>query len=174
MSPKKWPPNPEEIDAKLAELRADPDKAARFRADLIARTQRAFDKLGKLERPLDDLISEAFSFLVDDYGFTEHAKQMVGLHSATTLKEYSSQKVIVSVGAGGFDNGTFCGIGLKNRESGRDYGFEALLLKRYPQFEHPRYAGSTEVVRSHLTMYAAALRKYAEDVLLGDFNAFGE
>ena len=173
MSPNKWPPDPEEIEAKLAELRADPDKAARFRADLIARTQRAFDKLGKLERPLDDLISEAFSFLVDDYGFTEHAKQMVGLHSATTLKEYSSEKVMVSVGAGGFDNDTFCGIGLKNRESGRGYGFEALLLKRYPQFEHPRYGESTDVVRSHLKMYAVALRKYAEDVLLGDFSAFG-
>jgi hypothetical protein len=56
MSPKKWPPSPEEMDAKLAELRADPEKAAQFRADLIAKTRRAFEKLGKLERPLDELI----------------------------------------------------------------------------------------------------------------------
>jgi hypothetical protein len=171
MSPKGPPRTPGEMDALLAELRADPAKAARFRADLVEKTRNAFAKLGRLESPLHQLISEAFAFLVHEYGFTEHTEKMVGRFGATTLKEYSSEKVRISVGAGGFDNGSFCGIGFENTESGDRSGFE-LLSKRCPEFDHPQYGGTTEIVRSHLAMYAHALKKHAGDVLLGDFGAF--
>lgn len=43
----------EEMDAKLAELKADPAKAACFKAGLIEKTKKAFDNLPKLQAVLD-------------------------------------------------------------------------------------------------------------------------
>jgi hypothetical protein len=170
--PKKWPPSPEELEAKVAELRADPAKAAAFRADLHKRMQQAFDKLPKWPVPLDQLISEAFSFLVGEYGFTEHERTTGGRFGSITVKEYSNAKVVVRVGAGGIDTDGFCLIDFENKTTGTRYQFWHLLSERNPQFEHPSNAASMDVARAHLQMYAAALRAHAEDVLLGDFSVF--
>jgi hypothetical protein len=89
--PPPW--TPEEMDAKLAELRADPEKAAAFRADLHKRMKQAFDKLPKWPVPLHQLIAEAFSFLVSEYGFTEHEKTRDGFLGSVTVKEYSKARL---------------------------------------------------------------------------------
>ncbi len=168
------PPSREELDARLAELQADPEKAAQFKAQLQDKLRKAIAKLPKLDAPLDQLISEAFSFLVHELEFTEHDAKRVGQFGSTTLKSYSSDKVSVNIWAGGVDVDSFCGIGFGHKESGEGYGFRDLLRKRYPQFEHPRYGESTEIVRSHLKMYASALKEHASDVLRGDFGVFRE
>jgi hypothetical protein len=108
--PPPW--TPAEMDAKLAELRADPAKAAAFRADLHKRMKKAFDKLPKWPLPLHQLISEAFAFLVNKYGFAEHEKTTDGFLGSVTVKEYSNEKVKVRIGAGGIDTGGFCFITL--------------------------------------------------------------
>ncbi|HXK39642.1 MAG TPA: hypothetical protein VJ837_02310 [Candidatus Paceibacterota bacterium] len=167
-------PSREEMDAKLGELRADPEMAARFKADLHEKRRKALDKLPKSKPPLDQLISEAFSFLVHEYGFTEHSRKMVNRFASTTRKEYSNATVRIYVDVGGYDVGAFCGIGFENKESGDHHRFENLVLKRCPQFQHPPYGRSTEEESVHLKMYADALRNYAGDVLLGDFGAFHE
>jgi hypothetical protein len=165
-------PSREALDAKIAKLKADPEKAARFKADLHEKLRKALDRLPKREIPIDQLISRAFSFLVHEYGFTEHSKEMVNRFASTTRKRYSSARVSIYVDVGGYDVGAFCSIGFENKESGDHYRFEDLLLKRCPQFQHPPYGRSTEEETAHLRMYADALRDYAGDVLLGDFGVF--
>ncbi len=107
----------EEMDARLAELRADPEKAAAFRADLHMRMKRAFDKLPRWPVPLHQLISEAFSFLVSEYGFTEQERTTDGFLGSVTVKEYSTAKVSVCVRAGGIDSGGFCSIVLTDNQT---------------------------------------------------------
>ena len=158
------------MDAKLAELSADPAKAAAFRADLHQRMKQAFDKFPKWAVPLHELISEAFSFLVSEYGFVEHEKTTGGFLGSVTVKEYSNAKVRVRVGAGGIDSGGFCFITFEEMETGRSCDFWQLLSERSPQFEHPLGAESMEVAKAHLQAYAVALRDHAADVLLGDFS----
>jgi hypothetical protein len=164
------PWTPEEMDAKLAELRADPAKAAAFRADLHKRMKQAFDKLPKWPVPLHQLISEAFSFLVNEYGFTEHEKTRDGFLGSVTVKEYSSEKVKVRISAGGIDTGGFCFITLEEKATGSNCDFWRLLSDRNPEFKHPLSAESMEVAKAHLQAYAVALRDYAADVLVGDFS----
>jgi hypothetical protein len=53
MTSKKPPWTREEMDAKLAELSADPVKAARFTANLIEKTKKAFEDLPKLAATLE-------------------------------------------------------------------------------------------------------------------------
>jgi hypothetical protein len=158
-------------DAKLAELKADPAKAAAFRADLHGRMKLAFDKLPKWPVPLHQLISEAFSFLVGEYGFAEHEQTTDGFLGSVTVKEYSSSKVGVRIAAGGVDSGSFCFISFEDRQTGMDCDFWRLLSERKPGFEHPLTAESMEAAKAHLQTYAAALKENAADVLLGDFSA---
>jgi citrate synthase len=168
------PPPPwtaEEMDAKLAELRADPAKAAAFRADLHRRMKQTFDKFPKWPVPLHQLISEAFSFLVSEYGFAEHERTTDGFLGSVTVKEYSSAKVGVSIRAGGIDTGGFCFIDLEDKETETHCNFQQLLSERNPVFEHPLAAESMDIAKTHLQAYAAALREHAADVLLGDFSA---
>jgi hypothetical protein len=157
------------MDAKLAELRADPAKAAAFRADLHKRMNQAFDKLPKWPVPLHQLISEAFAFLVNEYGFAEHEKTTDGFLGSVTVKEYSSEKVKVCIGAGGIDSGGLCFITLEEKETGKSCDLWRLLSERNPEFEHLA-AESMEVAKAHLQAYAVALRDHAADVLLGDFS----
>ena len=166
--PPPW--TPEEMDAKLAELRADPAKAAAFRADLHKRMKQAFDKLPRWPVPLHQLISEAFSFLVTEYGFNEHEKTTDGFLGSVTVKEYSNAKVGIRIAAGGIDAGGFCFIGLEDKEAGTRCDFWQLLSERNPKFEHPLSAESVDVARAHLQAYASALRHHAADLLSGDFS----
>lgn len=166
--PPSW--TPEEMDAKLIEFRADPAKAAAFRADLHARMKQAFDKFPKWPVPLHQLISEAFSFLVAEYGFTEHEKTTDGFLGSVTVKEYSSEKVKARIGVGGIDTDGFCFITLEEKATGRHCDFWRLLSDRSPEFEHPLAAESMEVAQAHLQAYAVALRNHAADVLVGDFS----
>jgi hypothetical protein len=160
------------MDAKLAELRADPAKAAAFRADLHRRMKQAFDTLPQWPVPLHQLISEAFSVLVSEYGFAEQERTTDGFLGSVTVKEYSSANVGVRIGAGGIDTGGFCFIGLEDKKTGTRCDVRRLLSERNPEFEHPLAAESMEVAKAHLQAYAAALREHAADVLLGDFSAF--
>lgn len=160
------------MDAKLAELRADPAKAAASRADLHKRMKQAFDKLPKWPVPLHQIISEAFSFLVSEYGFAEHEKTTDGFLGSVTVKGYSNAKVGVRIGAGGIDTGGFCFIDFEDKEVGTHFNFWRLLSERNPEFEHPLAAESMDAAKAHLQAYAAALRAQAADVLLGDFSAF--
>lgn len=166
------PWTPEEMNAKLAELRADPAKAAAFRADLHKRMKQAFDKLPKWPAPLHQLISDAFSFLVSEYGFAEHERTTDGFLGSVTVKEFSNAKVGVRIAAGGIDTGGFCFISFEDKETGTHGDFWRLLSQRDPAFENPSAAESMEVAKAHLHAYAAALREHAADVLLGDFSAF--
>jgi hypothetical protein len=159
------------MDAKLAELKADPAKAAAFRADLHGRMKQAFDKLPKWPVPSHRLISEAFSFLVSEYGFTEHERTTDGFLGSVTVKEYSSPKVGVRIGVGGIDTGGFCFISFEDKKSGTHCDFWRLLSERKPEFEHPLTAESMEAAKAHLQAYATAVREHAADVLLGDFSA---
>src|SRR5262245_30822713 len=127
---RKGRPSPEEIEARFAELSADPAKAAASRADLHKRMKQAFDELPKWSVPLDRLISEAFSFLVGEYGFTEHATRTGGRFGSMTVKEYSNDKVLVGVGAGGIDADGFCVIDFEDRATGTHYNFWHLLSAR--------------------------------------------
>ena len=49
MTSKRPPWTREEFDARLAELKADPAKAASSKADLVERIQKAFEDLSKSE-----------------------------------------------------------------------------------------------------------------------------
>ena len=49
MTSKRPPWTPEEFDAKLAELRADPVKASQFKADLEGKIRKGFEDLSKRE-----------------------------------------------------------------------------------------------------------------------------
>ena len=180
MSDKPWARSPSQeeldairakMDAKLAELKADPAKAAAFRTDLHSRMEQAFDKLPKWPVPLHQLISEAFSFLVSEYGFTEHERTTDGFLASVTVKEYSSSKVGVRIGAGGIDTGALCSITFEDRKAGTHCDFRWLLSERKPEFEHPVTAESMDAAKAHLQAYATALREHAADVLLGDFSA---
>jgi hypothetical protein len=168
MNPRQPLPWTPEMDAKLAELRADPAKGAAFRADLHERMKQAFDKFPKWPVPLHQLISEAFSFLVSEYGFVEHEKATDGFLGSVTVKEYSNAKVKVRIGAGGIDAGCFCSIHIEDRQTGTHCSLRRLLAERAPEFEHPLAAESMDVAKTHLHAYAAALRDHAADVLLGN------
>lgn len=134
--------------------------------------KQAFDKLPKWPVPLHELISDAFSFLVSEYGFTEHERTTDGFLGSATVKGYSNAKVAVHVRAGGIDAGAFCFIDLEDKAAGAHHSFWQLLSERNPQFEHPPGAESMDIAKAHLQAYAVALREHAGDVLRGDFSAF--
>jgi hypothetical protein len=133
--------------------------------------KQAFDKFPKWPMPLHQLLSEAFSFLVSEYGFAEHEKTTDGFLGSVTVKEFSNAKVGVRIGVGGIDTGGFCFIDLEDKETGTHCDLRRLLSERNPDFEHPLTAESMDVAKSHLQTYAAALRNHAADILLGDFSA---
>jgi len=128
---------------------------------------------------LAGLISESFSYLVTEFGYEETEARGTGWHNTTTLKEYVLPDRKIGIWAGGFDNGSFCGIffqqtGPSVADRGcRVYDFRALISARDPNFTHPRYAESVETAKRHIRNYAKALiRVFAEDAILGDYSFF--
>lgn len=101
-----------------------------------------------------------------------------GWNNTTTLKEYVLPDRKIGIWAGGFDNGSFCGIffqqtGPSVADRGcRVHEFRTLISARDPNFTHPRYAESVETAKRHIRNYAKALRVFAEDAILGDYSFF--